>query len=110
MGLIRPPVEEYVISKISQKYNSLIFIGLTNDDRTYIRLDHIYLINKKFLFVNDTGYGTNYTDACKNLIDLFMDATYRIRYDDSYATTSIRTLIKKIYKKYGMEYECNNTV
>ena len=94
-------LSEYIIQKISEKYHVLIFKGLTKDNEIYVRLDKIYLINKKFLFVNDTGYGSTYELACANLISLFLNTDYRIRYNELYATSTVRHIIKKCTKKYN---------
>lgn len=98
-----PPLSEYIIDKISDKYNVLIFKGKTIDNDMYVRLDKIYLINRRFLFVDDTGYGENYELACKNLINLFLTTDYRIRFNDLYATTIIRSIIKSCCKKYNVK-------
>ena len=100
---INSPPSTYTIHKISEKYGVLVFTGKTKDNKVYVRLDKIYLINKKFLFINDTGYGDTYDLACYDLINCFLNTNYMIRYNDLYATSTIRSIIKKCYKKYGIE-------
>ena len=103
-----PPLYEYIINKISDKYDTLIFKGKTKDDKVYVRLDNIYIIDRKFLFVNDTGYGDTYESACNDLVNLFTNPEHRIRYYDLYATTTIRNIIKSCYKKYNKEDGIND--
>jgi hypothetical protein len=102
-NLLDIPLSEYIINTIAEKYDVLIFKGETKDNKIYVRLDKIYLIRRNFLFINDTGYGDNYELACSDLINLFLNTNYRIRFNDLYATTNIRNIIKSCYKKYNMK-------
>jgi hypothetical protein len=95
-----PPLSDYIIDKISEKYHVLIFTGITVNNTVYVRLDKIYLINRKFLFIKDTGYGETYSLACKDLIKSLLNTNYRIRYNDLYATSKIRSIIRSSFKKY----------
>ena len=98
-----------LIDKIASAYKSIIIVGEDIDNNVYVRLDKITVISKLYLYVEDTGYGKDYNDACKNLISIYTNPSYRLRYNRKiYATRKIRSIIKKFYKESAIVLENKN--
>ena len=95
-----------IFNQLSVKFNLLPIIGKDIDNNYYILFYEIRIMNRKYLFTNDTGYGINEEEAIKNLFNIYLDKRYLIRKKTNkgyiYFTTKMRNEIKKMLKKEGM--------
>jgi hypothetical protein len=86
------------IFTICNYFKSSITANLDKNFQIYIKINGIYVIDKKnFLYKEDIGRGETYGLACLNLIRLYLDKDNLIRFNNNYATFTVRKLIKENY-------------
>lgn len=91
---------EKLVKKIATFYRSCIIVGTDINGNIYVRIDKISVMSKKHLYIEDTGYGSTYEDACKNLISIYIDRDHILRHNKKYyATRKVRSIIRKFYKR-----------
>ena len=92
--------DKEIFEYLSAKFKLLPIIGKDVDGNYFCTFYEIRVLNRKFLFIKDTGYGLTKEEALKDLFEIYMNKKYLIRKKTNkgyiYFTTKIRKEIKKL--------------
>ena len=94
-------------SHLQRKFKLHTISGMDINGNCFYAFSDIRIMNRKFLYVPDTGYGVSDHDALLNLFSKYMSNRLLLRRrtnrGELYFTTKLRKEIKNYIKK---EYKC----
>lgn len=92
-----------ILKQISVKFKLLPIIGKDKDGNYYCYFYNIRVLNRRFLFTQDTGYGKNEDEAIENLFKIYLNRRFMLRRKTNkgyiYFTTKMRKELKKLLKQ-----------
>jgi hypothetical protein len=85
-----------LVYDIAEKYKTTVTMNLDKNFNIYVRINDVTVIDKStHLFVEDIGRGGTIGEACSELLKLYLNQNYLIRYKNFYATRKIRGMIRE---------------